>query len=134
MGRLLQIAQLGRPILRRQAEKVEDLSDPDIQSLLDDMFETLADANGLGLAAPQVYRSLQIFILCSRPSPVYPNAPEIRAKEIINPEIIAHSEEKEKGWEGCLSLPGIRGFVPRSKHITVRYLYTTSCNYAHVKY
>ena len=121
MPRLMQIAQLGHPVLRLKASAVEEIDDS-IQELIDDLFATSNEANGAGIAAPQIYQSLRVFILSIRPSPRYPNAPEMEPTAVINPEILWASEEKEKDWEGCLSIPGIRGKVPRSREIKVRYL------------
>ena len=119
---LRQIAQLGQPILRGVAGKIVDAADPVVQALIDDMLVTVADANGVGIAAPQVFEPLSLFIVASRPNPRYPQAPEMEPTAMINPEILWLSEEKEKGWEGCLSIPGLRGLVPRHRRIGVRYL------------
>ena len=73
------------------------------------------------LASPQVYEPLTLFILASKPSPRYPNAPLMEPTAIINPEILWVSDKIEKGWEGCLSIPGLRGIVPRHQEIGVRY-------------
>jgi peptide deformylase len=121
MARLLQIAQLGHPVLRAQTSAVANVFDSGIQSLIEDMRATLSDGRGVGLAAPQVYEPLRIFIISSRPVPAYPHAPEMEPTIIINPEITWCSEEIVKGWEGCLSIPGIRGFTPRSSRIATRY-------------
>jgi peptide deformylase len=120
MARVLQIAQLGHPVLRRVAEPVSEIDDS-VRKLIDDLFATSADANGAGIAAPQVYVSSRVFILSIRPTARYPNAPEMEATAVINPEVLWVSEEKEKDWEGCLSVPGIRGMVPRPKEIKVRF-------------
>jgi len=120
MPHLLQIAQLGHPVLRKVAEPVLAIDD-DIQALIEDLFATSAEANGAGIAAPQVYVSLRVFILSIKPSPRYPHAPDMEAVAVINPEILSVSDETEKDWEGCLSVPGIRGKVPRPKQIKVRY-------------
>jgi len=85
------------------------------------MLETLRDTGGVGIAAPQVYESLAIFIVASRPVPRYPDAPKIDPEVVINPEIIERSAEMVKDLEGCLSIPGIRGLVPRNRYIKVRY-------------
>jgi peptide deformylase len=119
---LRQIAQLGQPVLRGTMEHVADPSTPSVQSLIDDMLATVMDANGVGLAAPQVYEPISLFILASRPNQRYPHAPVMEPLAIINPEILWKSDEKEQGWEGCLSIPGLRGFVPRHQRIGVRYL------------
>ena len=119
---LRQIAQLGQPVLRGMAERIADPLDPAMQALIDDMLVTVADANGVGIAAPQVYEPLALFIVASRPNPRYPHAPQMEPTAMINPEILWVSDEKEKGWEGCLSIPGLRGLVPRHRRIGVRYL------------
>jgi len=121
MPTLLQISQLGHPILREKAKEVENVSDPAIQALIDDMIQTCQDVDGVGIAAPQVYQPLRLFIIASKPSPRYPNAPDMEPTAIINPTIVSASDEKEKGWEGCLSIPGIRGLVPRHKSVTVSF-------------
>lgn len=121
--KLLQIAELGNPILREKATPIINVQDPKIQTLIDEMISTVMKVNGVGLAAPQVGESLQIFIMASHPNPRYPNAPEMKPIAIINPKISKYGKTKEKAWEGCLSIPGLRGFVPRSKNIQV--VYTT---------
>lgn len=122
MSEILELTELGNPILREKAKEVTDLADDEIQKLIDDMLVTVVDANGVGLAAPQVNSPLRIFVMASYPNPRYPEAPEMEPKEVINPEIISKSNETEDDWEGCLSIPGIRGIVPRHKEIEVRYL------------
>ena len=122
MSIIRQIAQLGQPVLREVAQEVEQPAQPAIQSLIDDLLVTVADANGVGIAAPQVFVSLSLFIVASRPSARYPNAPDSGPIAMINPQLIWVSEEKEKGWEGCLSIPGLRGVVQRHRRIGVRYL------------
>jgi peptide deformylase len=119
---LRQIAQLGQPVLRRITVPIADFSDAAVQTLIEDMLVTVAEVNGVGIAAPQVFEPLRLFIVASRPSPRYPNAPGMEPTAMINPELLWGSDETEKGWEGCLSVPGIRGPVPRSVRIGVRYL------------
>ena len=119
---LRQIAQLGQQVLRGVAGTVADPSAPAVQALIDDMLLTVADADGVGIAAPQVFEPLSLFIVASRPNPRYPNAPAMEPEVMINPEILWKSDELEKGWEGCLSIPGLRGLVPRHTRIGVRYL------------
>ncbi|MBD1905675.1 peptide deformylase [Funiculus sociatus GB2-A5] len=121
MTEILQIAQLGNPILRQQAQNIENVRDERIQKLIDNLISTIAQANGVGIAAPQVAQSYRLFIVASRPNPRYPNAPEMEPTAILNPRVIGHSEEVVKGWEGCLSIPGIRGLVPRYREIEVEY-------------
>jgi len=120
-----QIAQLGQPVLREEAKRIADPKDPAVQALIDDMMATVVDANGVGLAAPQVFESQSLFIIASSPNPRYPSAPDLEPIALINPEIVWASNEKEKGWEGCLSIPGLRGIVPRFRKIGVRYLTRT---------
>lgn len=115
------IAQLGHPVLKQQAKPVEDILSPECQRLISEMMDTVEKANGVGIAAPQVYQSLRLFIMSSKPNVRYPDAPTMPITAIINPEIIDASTEMEKGWEGCLSVPSMRGFVPRHQRITVRY-------------
>ena len=119
---LRQIAQLGQPILREVAQKIVDPQAPAIQALIDDMLVTVADADGVGIAAPQVFESLSLFIVASRPNPRYPDAPLMEPTAMINPEMFRVSDVTEKGWEGCLSIPGLRGLVPRYTRLGVRYL------------
>ncbi|MFO1154302.1 MAG: peptide deformylase [Rhodospirillales bacterium] len=121
MARLLQISQLGHPVLRDRAKEVEDVADPAMQALIDDMIETCRDVDGVGIAAPQVYRSLRLFIVASRPNPRYPQAPQMKPLAMINPVLLSVGEEAVKDWEGCLSIPGIRGHVPRHRTVTVSF-------------
>ena len=121
MPLLRQIAQLGHPVLRAPVEPVGVPVADEIRSLVADMLLTLRDANGVGIAAPQVYESKAIFIVASRPNPRYPTAPLMDPEVVINPEILERSTDIVKDWEGCLSIPGIRGEVPRHREIKVRY-------------
>jgi peptide deformylase len=121
MTESLQIAQLGNPILRQQAQLVDNVQDERIQQLIDALTATAVASNGVGIAAPQVSASYCLFIVASRPNQRYPNAPLMEPTAMINPRIIAHSFEIVKGWEGCLSIPGIRGLVPRYQAIEVEY-------------
>lgn len=117
----LPIIQLGNPTLRQQAAWVEDVHDVKIQQLIDDLIVTVAQANGVGIASPQVAQSYRLFIVASRPNPRYPHAPEMEPTAMINPKIVSHSSQVVKDWEGCLSVPGIRGLVPRYQAIAVEY-------------
>ncbi|WP_414528112.1 peptide deformylase [Nodularia chucula] len=121
MAELIPIIQLGDRILRQTATWVENIQDPVIQKLIDDLTLTVAEANGVGIAAPQVAASYRLFIVASRPNLRYPNAPVMEPTAMINPRIIAHSTEVVQGWEGCLSVPGIRGLVPRFQAVEVAY-------------
>ena len=118
----LEIAQVGNPILRQQAQLVQDITEEKLQQLMDNLLSIARDANGVGIAAPQVSESYRLFVICSHPNPRYPDAPMMEPTIMINPRIISHSDEIVKGWEGCLSVPRLRGLVPRYKMITVEYL------------
>jgi peptide deformylase len=117
-----QIALMGNPILRQQSAEIADAQDSVIHTLVEDMLATTLHSSGVGLAAPQVFEPLRLIILASRPNPRYPNAPEMTPTGLINPELLWASDERETGWEGCLSIPGMRGLVPRHRRIGVRYL------------
>jgi peptide deformylase len=119
--KLLQIAEIGNQILRVKAKPVENIQDLEIQNLIEDMILTVMDVEGVGIAAPQVYESKQIFIMASHPNPRYPKAPEMKPTAIVNPKITKYGKIQEKAWEGCLSIPNLRGFVPRSKKIEAEY-------------
>ncbi|MCF4969759.1 peptide deformylase [Nostoc sp. CMAA1605] len=121
MSESLPIITLGNSTLRQQAVEVQNVHDARIQKLIDDLITTATNANGVGIAAPQVAESVQLFIVASRPNPRYPHAPEMPPTAMINPKIVAHSTEIVKGWEGCLSVPGVRGLVPRYQTIQVEY-------------
>lgn len=116
-----EIAQLGASVLRQHAEFVSQVTNPEIKRIISDMQATLADTQGVGLAAPQISQLKRIIIVASRPSSRYPNAPVMTPTVMINPVFEAQSDEKVKDWEGCLSIPGIRALVPRFKTIEVRY-------------
>lgn len=118
---MLPISQLGNPVLRQQAQPIENVRDKRIQKLIDDLIATVAPANGVGIAAPQVAESYRLFIVASRPTLRYPKAPKMQPTAMINPRILAHSSEIVKDWEGCLSVPGVRGLVPRYRAIEVEY-------------
>lgn len=121
MAKVLKIAEIGNPVLRSPAQPIEDIQDPTLQRLIDNLLKTIKKQNGVGIAAPQVFESLQLFIVASRPNLRYLNAPTMEPTPMINPKIIAYSDETEKGWEGCLSVPGLRGQVTRSKEIEMTY-------------
>ncbi|MGR9054053.1 MAG: peptide deformylase [Gammaproteobacteria bacterium] len=116
-----EIVQLGAQVLRLIAEPVGDVSDPQIAEIAKTLFATLADSQGVGLAAPQIGESVRMIVVGSRPTARYPYAPQMQPTLMINPQFEALSDEKEKDWEGCLSIPGIRALVPRFKKIAVNY-------------
>jgi peptide deformylase len=115
------IAQLGNAVLRKRALEVEDILSDECQQLISQMMLAVSEAGGVGIAAPQIHHSVRIFIMCSKPNSRYPDAPLMPPTAIINPEILHYSSDKEKGWEGCLSVPSMRGLVPRHIKIDVRY-------------
>ncbi|TRT85328.1 MAG: peptide deformylase [Microcystis sp. M_OC_Ca_00000000_C217Col] len=121
MTQVLTITQLGNPILQQKAAAIDNLLDADCQNLIDSLITTVQAAHGVGIAAPQVARSLRLFIVASGPNPRYPDAPMMPPTAVINPRILRVSEEMVKGWEGCLSVPNLRGFVPRHQWIEVAY-------------
>ncbi|AFY36463.1 peptide deformylase [Calothrix sp. PCC 7507] len=121
MSELVPIIQLGNPQLREKSALVENIQDEEIQRLIENLITTVAQANGVGIAAPQVAAKKRLFIVASRPNARYPNAPEMEPTAMINPKIIAHSTEVVKGWEGCLSVPGVRGLIPRYQAIEIEY-------------
>ncbi|QIR39835.1 peptide deformylase [Tolypothrix sp. PCC 7910] len=121
MAELIPIIQLGNPILRQKASLIDNVQSEVVKNLIEDLLVTVARSNGVGIAAPQIAESYRLFIVASRPNPRYPNAPEMKPTAMINPKIIGHSTEMIKGWEGCLSVPGVRGLVPRYQKIQVEY-------------
>ena len=112
---ILKVARLGHPVLRQPAERiaVSDLRSPGIQQLIDDMIETMHEYDGAGLAANQVHVPRQIAVIEVGKNERYPDAPEIPLTVVINPVVTPVTEEMEDGWEGCLSVPVMRGVVPR---------------------
>lgn len=122
MSQQLKIAELGNPVLRSPANPIKNVHASSIQQLINNLISTAKETNGVGIAAPQVSESLQLFIVASRPNLRYPHAPTMKPTPMINPQIVTYSDEQEQGWEGCLSVPGMRGLVTRSKEIEVIYI------------
>jgi len=112
-----EILKMGDPRLLRVAQPVQRFDVPELRTLIDDMFETMHAANGAGLAAPQIGVDLQLVIFGFRKNERYPDAPPVPETVLINPTITPMSEDEEADWEGCLSVPGMRGVVPRFKRI-----------------
>jgi len=112
---ILKVARLGHPVLRQRAELVApaDISSAHVQQLIDDMIETMHEYDGAGLAANQVHVPRQIAVIEVGKNPRYPDAPEIPLTVVINPVVTPLTDETEEGWEGCLSVPDMRGVVPR---------------------
>jgi peptide deformylase len=112
---ILKVARLGHPVLRKRASAVplEDIASPETQRLIDDMVETMREYNGAGLAANQVHVLKQICVIEVDANPRYPEADAIPLTILINPVVTPLTDETEDGWEGCLSVPDMRGMVPR---------------------
>jgi peptide deformylase len=115
-----EILKMGDPRLLRIAKPVEAFGTPELRLLVDDMFETMHAVNGAGLAAPQIGVDLQLVIFGFRQNQRYPDAPPVPETVLINPEITPLDDLEEEGWEGCLSVPGLRGVVPRFARIRYR--------------
>jgi peptide deformylase len=115
-----EILKMGNPLLLRKAEPVTAFDSEEHRQLIADMFETMAVAHGAGLAAPQIGVSQRIVIFGVDANPRYPDAETVPTTVLINPEIEVLGEEMDSGWEGCLSIPGMRGLVPRYTHIRYR--------------
>jgi peptide deformylase len=113
------ILKMGEPLLLQTAIQVspEAISSSEIQEMIQDLLDTMKDANGAGLAAPQIGISLQIVVFGFEKNVRYPNEAPIPQTILINPIITPLSKELESGWEGCLSVPGLRGLVPRFQNI-----------------
>jgi peptide deformylase len=107
------ILKMGDARLLRQAEPVTEFATTELQALIEDMFDTMHAANGAGLAAPQIGVNLQLVIFGFQQNPRYPDAPAVPETVLLNPRLTPLSDEMEEGWEGCLSVPGLRGMVPR---------------------
>ncbi len=111
------VLKMGDPLLYRKAQPVEHFNTPELDALIADMFDTVAALNGAGLAAPQIGVSLRVVIFGLEANPRYPDAEPVPRTVLINPVIEPLGEETEDGWEGCLSVPGLRGLVGRHKHV-----------------
>jgi peptide deformylase len=117
---ILKVARLGHPVLRQKAQPVPmgEIRSANIQRFIDDMVETMREYDGAGLAANQVHTLLQIAVIEVDANPRYPEAAAIPLTVLINPVVTPLGEEREDGWEGCLSVPDMRGVV--SRHTAVR--------------
>ncbi len=114
---ILKVARMGHPVLRAKARPIDktELKSPALQELIDDMVDTMFEYSGVGLAAPQVHESVRLFVAMLDPD----GRGEDDATVLINPEIIVVGDQTLEGWEGCLSIPDVRGRVPRAQHIKV---------------
>ncbi|MBK6472552.1 MAG: peptide deformylase [Betaproteobacteria bacterium] len=119
VGAVREILKMGDPRLLRIAQPVRRFDTPELHTLIADMFETMAAANGAGLAAPQIGVDLQLVIFGYTSNVRYPDAPPVPITVLINPVVTPLDDELADGWEGCLSVPGLRGVVPR--HSRIRY-------------
>ena len=122
---ILKVARMGHPVLRAKALPVpkDEIPSATVQRLIDDMFETMREYSGIGLAAPQVHAGVRIFVAGLRNAAVGPHVPDdedMPYMALINPEISAVGTAATEGWEGCLSIPDIRGLVPRASEIRVQ--------------
>jgi peptide deformylase len=113
------VLKMGDPLLLQVAKPVEQFDTPELHALLTDMHDTMAALNGAGLAAPQIGVSQQVVIFGVSRNPRYPQVEEVPYTVLINPLLEPIGDEIEEGWEGCLSVPGMRGLVPR--HLRLRY-------------
>lgn len=113
------VLKMGDPVLLQRAAVVERFDTPELHSLIRDMHDTMEAMDGAGIAAPQIGVSLRVVIFGVGQNPRYPDAEEVPYTVLINPKITPLGNEMEDGWEGCLSVPGLRGIVPR--HARVHY-------------
>jgi peptide deformylase len=111
---------MGHPLLLQTAKPVERFDTPELRELLVDMHDTMEALNGAGLAAPQIGVSLQVVIFGVSRNPRYPQAEEVPYTVLINPTLEPIGDDMEEGWEGCLSVPGMRGLVPRYTRLRYR--------------
>jgi peptide deformylase len=113
-----EILKMGDPRLLRVAQPVTRFDSDEVHQLVTDMFDTMRAANGAGLAAPQIGVDLQLIVFgTDAANPRYPQAPLVPRTVLLNPAITPLGDEEEEGWEGCLSVPGLRGVVPRFKRV-----------------
>ena len=124
---ILKVARMGYPVLRTKARRLEkaDLKSTAVQRLIDDMIDTMAEYHGVGLAAPQVHEGLRLFVAAIDPAGDNDETEDEADPEplaVINPEITVVGSDVVDDWEGCLSIPDIRGRVPRAREITLRAL------------
>ncbi|HEY0562287.1 MAG TPA: peptide deformylase [Methylophilus sp.] len=112
-----QVLRMGDPVLLQQAAAVTAFDTPELHSLIQDMQDTMAHMNGAGIAAPQIGVSLRVVIFGVGSNPRYPDAEQVPYTVLINPTLHYIGDEMEDGWEGCLSVPGLRGVVPRYQRL-----------------
>lgn len=119
----MKIAQIGEALLRSPARQVrhEEFQQKELNQFADALLNTMLEANGIGIAAPQVFDPRAMMIIASRPNVRYPNAPEMAPLTLINPRVTAQSHNLVWEWEGCLSVPGLRGKILRSDWVDVEF-------------
>lgn len=115
-----EVLKMGHPLLQRVAKPVTEFNTPELEMLIADMLDTMHALDGAGLAAPQIGVSRRIVIFEVAANPRYPDVETVPRTVLINPEITPLDEDREAGWEGCLSVPGMRGLVPRYARIRYR--------------
>ena len=111
------VLRMGEPLLLERSQEVKQFGTPELERLLEDMLDTMEALDGAGLAAPQIGVSLRVVIFGVKRNPRYPDAEEVPYTVLVNPVVQPLGEEAEEGWEGCLSVPGLRGLVPRYRRI-----------------
>jgi peptide deformylase len=114
------VLKMGHPLLRQVAAPVAELATPELRALVADMDETMRALNGAGIAAPQIGVSLRVVIFELKDNPRYPHIAAVPYTVLVNPALIPLGPEEEEGWEGCLSVPGMRGLVPRYRRLRYR--------------
>jgi len=121
---ILKIARLGFPSVRMAAQPVaaDKIKTPEFQTLIDDMIETMHEYHGVGVAAPQVHLPIQLAVLEVQNHPRYPDMPSVPLTVLINPDVTVIDRSTVDEWEGCLSIPDLRGMVPRFKEVRVKAL------------
>ncbi len=115
-----QVLRMGHPTLLQTARPVAEFNTPALHTLIRDMFDTMLDNKGVGLAAPQIGIDQRVVIFSVEDNPRYPDAEFVPFTVLINPQIETLGNEQQETWEGCLSIPGMRGLVPRCAHIRYR--------------
>lgn len=114
------VRRMGDPVLFQVAKPVEEFNTPELGELIKDMFDTMEAMDGAGIAAPQIGASLRVVVFGVDSNPRYPEVDPVPMTILINPEIQVLDPQTESGWEGCLSVPGMRGLVPRAMKIRYR--------------
>jgi peptide deformylase len=116
---VIETLKMGHPLLNQVARPVEHFNTQELDALIQDMLDTMAALDGAGLAAPQIGVSLRVVIFGVEANPRYPQVEAVPMTVLINPQISVLDQQQEEGWEGCLSVPGMRGLVPR--YVRIRY-------------